>query len=103
VVQRAVNALRFVAVRSVLFELSALRLQSVPVRSALFTRKMSHCVSGSETACLHQLHGGGDQKTYPFLLLLPRIRINESRVHRVHLGFGEVVEQSAAQLPRCAH
>ena len=47
VVQRAVNGLRSVPVRSVLFEFSALPLQCAPLRSALFTHKMSHCVSGA--------------------------------------------------------
>jgi len=48
VVQRAVNGLRSVPARSVLFQFSALPLRSAPLRSALFTHKMSHCVSGSE-------------------------------------------------------
>jgi hypothetical protein len=35
-------------VRSALFESSALPLQCAPLRSALFTHKMSHCVSGPQ-------------------------------------------------------
>ena len=46
VVQRAVNGFRSVSLRSVLFQFSELLLQWVPVHSALFTREMSHRVSG---------------------------------------------------------
>ena len=48
VVQRAVNGFRSVPVHSVLFKYSALPFQYVALRSALFTHKMSHCVSGSD-------------------------------------------------------
>jgi hypothetical protein len=48
VVQRAVNGFRSVPVRSVLLAFSALLIHWPPLRSALFTHKMSHCVSGSE-------------------------------------------------------
>jgi len=45
VVQRAANGFRSVPVHSVLFKSSALPLQYIALRSALFTHKMSHCVS----------------------------------------------------------
>ena len=47
-VQRAVNVLRSEPVRSVLFQLSVSALRCVPLQSAVFTHKMSHCVSASE-------------------------------------------------------
>jgi hypothetical protein len=68
VVQRAVNGLRSVPVRSVLFEFSGLPLQCAPLRSAVFTHKMSHCVSGSNWAS-RDLGGGLCRETQSLAVL----------------------------------
>lgn len=66
VVQTAANGLRSVTVRSVSFELSPLLLQCVRVRSGLFTRSLSHRVSGLNLGalCSARARSGDDSHSF---------------------------------------